>query len=49
MEAGGGVDVSRHFVVDARYSWGLSDVNKDASTAPSTRNRVFAVLVGFRY
>ena len=49
IEAGGGVDVSRHFVVDARYSWGLADVNKDDSVAPAARNRVFAVLVGFRY
>jgi hypothetical protein len=49
IEAGGGVDVSRHLVIDARYSWGLTNVNKDALVAPAARNRVFAVLVGFRY
>lgn len=49
MVAGGGVDISRHLVVDARYSWGLSDINKGVSAALGTRARVFAVLVGFRY
>jgi len=49
MTVGGGVDVSRHLVVDARYSWGLADVNKDVSSVPDVRTRTFAVLVGFRY
>jgi hypothetical protein len=50
MEGGGGVDVSRHLVVDARYSWGLVDINKGIPTAAQgIRNRTFAVLVGFRY
>jgi hypothetical protein len=50
MVAGGGVDVSRHFVVDARYSWGLADINKNVPTAAhGIRTRIFAVLVGFRY
>lgn len=50
MVAGGGVDVSRHFVVDARYSWGLVDITKDVPTAAhGIRTRTFAVLAGFRY
>jgi hypothetical protein len=50
MVAGGGVDVSRHLVVDARYSWGLVDINKGIPTAAQgIRTRTFAVLVGFRY
>ncbi len=47
--AGGGVDIGRHGVVDARYSWGLNDVNRDAGDTHGARNRAFTVLVGFRY
>lgn len=50
MVAGGGVDISRHLVVDARYSWGLVDINKGIPTAAQgIRTRALAVLVGFRY
>jgi hypothetical protein len=48
LVAGGGVDIS-HVVIDARYSWGLTDVNKDGVTSLGARNRVLAILVGFRY
>jgi hypothetical protein len=47
--AGGGVDISRHFVVDARYAWGLTDISKAAASVPDVRTRTFAVLFGFRY
>ena len=47
--AGGGVDIGRHAVVDARYSWGLKDVNTDAGDGHGVRTRAFTVLVGFRY
>ena len=49
MVAGGGVDISRHFVVDARYSWGLTDVDKGTAALSGVRTRTFAVLLGFRY
>lgn len=49
MIVGGGVDVGRHGVIDARYSWGLTNVNRDAPDAHAVRNRAFTVLVGFRY
>jgi hypothetical protein len=45
---GGGVDISR-LVIDARYSWGLTGVEKDVPSSDSIRNRTFAVLIGFRY
>jgi hypothetical protein len=47
--AGGGVEIGRHAVADARYSWGLSDVNRDAGATHGARTRAFTVLVGFRY
>jgi hypothetical protein len=46
--AGGGVDVARHFVIDARYFWGLTDVNRD-STGGSIRNRALTILAGYRF
>ena len=47
--AGGGVDIGRHLVVDARYSWGLSDLNKDSTAGHGVRNRALTVMAGFRY
>jgi hypothetical protein len=47
--AGGGVDIGRHGVVDARYEWGLTNVPRDVSDADSVRNRSFSVLVGLRF
>jgi len=49
LTAGGGVDIGRHAVVDARYSWGLTDLNKDATDGHGVRNRAFTVMAGFRY
>jgi hypothetical protein len=46
--AGGGLNIGRHAVVDARYSWGLSRINKEDATL-DVRNRALAVLVGFRF
>lgn len=46
--AGGGVDVARHVVIDARYFWGLTDVNRD-STGGSIRNRALTILAGYRF
>jgi len=47
--AGGGVDIGRHLVFDARYSWGLSDLNKDSRAGHGVRNRALTVMAGFRY
>lgn len=48
LVAGGGVDVGRHVVIDARYFWGLTDVNRD-STGGSIRNRALTILAGYRF
>lgn len=47
--AGAGVDVGSHGVVDARYFWGMSDVNRDASDGNHIRNRGLTILVGLRF
>jgi hypothetical protein len=47
--AGGGVDVGSHGVVDVRYFWGLTDVNRDASDGNHIRNRGLTILVGLRF
>ncbi len=47
--AGAGLDIGRRIVVDARYSWGLSKINKDASDGIELKNRVFSFLAGVRF
>jgi hypothetical protein len=47
--AGAGVDVGSHGVIDARYFWGMSDVNRDASDGNHVRNRGLTILVGLRF
>ena len=47
--AGAGVDVGSHGVIDARYFWGMSDVNRDASDGNHIRNRGLTILVGLRF
>lgn len=47
--AGGGVDIGRRIVIDARYSWGLSTINKDTSQGIEMKNRVFSILGGVRF
>jgi hypothetical protein len=46
---GGGVDIQKHIVIDARYSWGLTPVNHDAPAGHEVYNRALTVLAGFRY
>ena len=48
LVAGAGVDFAEHFLVDARYSWGLTAVNKDTSEG-TLKNRAFTVLAGYRF
>lgn len=47
--AGGGVDVGRYGVIDARYFWGLTDVNRNASDGNRIRNRGLTILAGLRF
>jgi hypothetical protein len=49
MIAGGGLDAGRHLVIDARYFWGLTDVNRDTSDGNHLRNRAFTILAGLRF
>lgn len=45
---GAGVDVGR-FTIDARQTWGLSNLNKDTSDDVKFKNRVFSVMAGVRF
>ncbi len=45
---GGGVQMSKAFV-EARYSAGLTDVNKSGTSATKNRSQVVQVLVGARF
>lgn len=36
-------------IVDGRYMWGLSDVDKETSEVVKVKNRVAAVMAGFRF
>lgn len=47
--AGAGLDIGRRVVVDARYSWGLSTVNKDTSDGVELKNRVLSIMAGVRF
>lgn len=46
--AGGGVEVGR-FVIDARYTFGVRDIDADRTDAVSIRNRVLSVTAGFKF
>jgi hypothetical protein len=48
MTAGAGVDLGR-LTIDGRYTWGLSNLNKDESDELEIKNRVFSVMVGVRF
>lgn len=45
---GGGVTVS-HFLVEARYSAGLTDVNKSGVSDTTNKMQVFSILFGARF
>jgi hypothetical protein len=45
---GAGLDVA-HFLVDARYTLGLRNAAKDPEEGESVKNRVFAIMAGFRF
>ena len=48
LVAGAGVEMGR-FVIDGRYTWGLSNINKIESDDVKIKNRVFAVMAGIRF
>jgi hypothetical protein len=48
LVAGAGLEFGR-VVVDGRYTWGLSNINKDENDDVKIKNRVFAVMAGIRF
>lgn len=48
LVAGAGMEFGR-FVVDGRYTWGLSNLNKEDEDDVKIRNRVFSVMAGVRF
>jgi hypothetical protein len=48
IDVAGGMTVS-HFLVEARYAFGVSDVNKVARSLGKNRSNVFSILGGFAF
>ena len=49
LVAGAGIHRGRRLVIDGRYAWGLTDVNKDTSLGVRFRSRVLTILAGVRF
>ncbi len=47
--AGGGLHLGRHGMIDGRYVWGLTNVNRDTSDGLRLRNRVASIMAGVRF
>lgn len=48
LSIGAGADFNR-LIVDGRYTWGLSNLNKDDSDNVEVKNRTFSVMLGIRF
>ena len=48
VTAGAGFDVGR-LTIDGRYTWGLTNINKDDSDDVKIKNRVFSIMAGVRF
>lgn len=48
LAAGGGVEFGA-LVFDARYTFGLTDIDKDKTDASTARNRVLSLTAGWRF
>jgi hypothetical protein len=48
VTAGAGVDINR-FTIDGRYTWGLSNLNKEDPDEVKIKNRVATIMVGVRF
>ena len=46
--AGAGLEFGR-FVLDGRYTWGLTDIDKDKTDEVKIKNRVFSIMAGIRF
>lgn len=47
--AGGGVHIGQHWLVDARYSWGLTTVNSNTTDDLRFKSRALSTMIGFRF
>ena len=47
--AGGGAEIGQWIVVDARYGWGLTDINSNDEIPFSIHNRALTFMVGVRF
>ena len=48
VTAGGGVEIGR-LIIDGRYTFGLTDIDKDTTDASHTKNRALSVTAGVRF
>ena len=48
LVAGAGIDFGR-MILDARQSWGLSNINKDPGDDEKVETRTFSVMLGIRF
>jgi hypothetical protein len=46
--AGAAIDFA-HIVIDARYIWGLTNINDDSTDTSKIKNRVAQITLGFRF
>jgi hypothetical protein len=47
--AGGGLHIGQRWLVDARYSWGLTTVNAETTDGLRFRSRALSTMIGFRF
>ena len=46
---GAGVEIGRYFIADARYSWGLTNVNDQDDDETVLKTRALTILAGIRF
>lgn len=49
LVVGAGIEFGRYFIADARYTWGLTNVNNVEDDDTVVKNRAFTVLAGIRF
>lgn len=47
--AGAGIEPHPRVVIDGRYSWGLTSINRDTSDGFNVRTRALTIMVGIRF
>ena len=49
LVVGAGMEFGRYFIADARYAWGLTNVNDVEDDDTVIKNRAFTILAGIRF